>query len=154
MRHLPIHLLPFFIFRSSRRNEQWTQVPLLAKLLKLLINEMNNIIEEANDEGDSGDEDDEEWDDDSQESDSSLTNGAKTIDLGTLLAPAEDYLDADDDEDDPDCKNDPVYSLDMKQYLVNYIREFSSQPYFAHFASHLNPSEQETVRNIVAMQGN
>ena len=50
MRHLPIHLLPFFIFRSSRRNEQWTQVPLLAKLLKLLINEMNNIIEEANDE--------------------------------------------------------------------------------------------------------
>jgi len=37
----------------------------------------------------------------------------------------------------------------MKQYLVQYIREFSDQPYFfAHFASHLNPAETETVRSI------
>ena len=92
-------------------------MPLLAKLLKLLINEMHNIIEEANDEGDSGDEE-EEWDDDSQESDSSLTTNSKGIDLASLLAPAEDYLDAEEEDDDPDCKADPLYSLDMKQYLV------------------------------------
>ena len=126
-------------------------MPLLAKLFKLLINEVNNIIEEANDEGDSGDEDDDEWDDDSQESDSSLTNGNKVIDLATLLAPAEDYLDDDEDEDDPDCKNDPIYSMDLKQYLVNFIREFSSQPYFSHFTPHLNPTEQETLRSLMNM---
>ena len=35
--------------RSARRNnpQQWTQVPLLAKLLKLLINEIQNLIEEV-----------------------------------------------------------------------------------------------------------
>merc|ERR1712107_978650 len=105
---------------------------LLAKLLKLLINEMNNIIEEANDEGDSGD-DEEEWDDDSQDSDSSFSSNNK----------------AGIEDDDLDCKADPLYSLDMKQYLVQYIREFSDQPYFfAHFASHLNPAETETVRSI------
>ena len=31
--------------RSARRTQQWTQVPLLAKLLKLLINEIQNLIE-------------------------------------------------------------------------------------------------------------
>ena len=140
------------VTRSSKRTEQWTQVPLLAKLLKLLINEMNNIIEEANDEGDSGD-DEEEWDDDSQDSDSSFSSNNKAvIDMGSLLAPAEDYHEADEDDDDLDCKADPLYSLDMKQYLVQYIREFSAQPYFsAHFASHLNPAETETVRSIVTM---
>ena len=138
------------VTRSSRRNEQWTQVPLLAKLFKLLVNEINNIIEEANDEVESGDEEDDEFEDDSQESDSSLTPG-KGIDLATLLAPAEDYLDDDQEEDDPDCKADPIYSLDMKQYLVTFIRDFSSQPYFSHFTPHLNTSEQDTIKSIMAM---
>ena len=37
------------VTRSARRNnpQQWTQVPLLAKLLKLLINEIENLIEEV-----------------------------------------------------------------------------------------------------------
>ena len=35
--------------RSSRQNkpEQWTEVPLLAKLLKLLINELQNVMKEV-----------------------------------------------------------------------------------------------------------
>ena len=141
------------VTRSSRRQEQWTQVPLLAKLFKLLVNEMNEIIEEVNDEVDSCDEedDDDEFEDDSQESDCSQTaaNG-KGIDLHELLAPAEDYLE-EDEEEDPDSKADPIYALDMRQYLVTYIREFSSQPCFTHFSPHLNPSEQETIRTIMAM---
>ena len=37
------------VTRSARRNnpQQWTQVPLLAKLLKLLINEIENLVEEV-----------------------------------------------------------------------------------------------------------
>merc|ERR1712129_548201 len=47
--------------RSSRQNkpEQWTEVPLLAKLLKLLINEIQNVMEEAADLDES--DDDDEW---------------------------------------------------------------------------------------------
>ena len=139
------------VTRSSRRNEQWTQVPLLAKLFKLLVNEINNIIEEAHDEVSDDDDDDDEFEDDSQESDSSLTPNGKGMNLADLLAPAEDYLDEDVEEDDPDCKADPIYSLDMKQYLVTFIREFTAQPYFSHFTPHLNASEQETIKSIVAM---
>ena len=64
------------------------------------------------------------------------------------MAPAEDYLD-DEDELDPDSKNDPLYSLDIKQYLLNFLREFSSSPYVSHFTPHLNPGEQETMKAVL-----
>merc|ERR1712029_281350 len=82
------------VTRSARRNnpQQWTQVPLLAKLLKLLINEIENLIEENNDDAESEEDGEDDWDnEDSQESDSSSTNN-REIDLSQLLAPAEDYL--------------------------------------------------------------
>jgi len=135
--------------RSSRQNkpEQWTEVPLLAKLLKLLINEIQNLMEENVDLDDES-EDDEEWEGDSQDSEGSLnTSNSKGIDLSKLLAPAEDYLE-DVEEEDPDCKADPVYSLDIKQYLLNFLREFTAQPCFSHFAPHLNQAEQQALRSL------
>ena len=71
------------------------------------------------------------------------------MDLSKLLAPAEDYFD-DAEEEDPDCKADPVYSLDIKQYLLNFLREFTAQPCFPHFAPHLNPAEQQTLQSLAA----
>jgi len=136
--------------RSNRQNkpEQWTEVPLLAKLLKLLINEIQNVLEENADIGESDDEDDdEEWEGESQDSDSSLNVNSQGINLSKLLAPAEDYFD-DAEEEDPDCKADPVYSLDIKQYLLNFLREFTAQPCFTHFAPHLSPSEQQTLQSL------
>jgi len=133
--------------RSTRKVEQWTQVPLLAKLFKLLVNEMQNLVEEVDDDGDD-DSEDEGWDDDSQESDNSQSNGATGgIDLSQLLAPAENYME-DVEEEDPDCKSDPLYSMDIKQYLVSYLREFCQQPYFNHFAPHLNPQEAATLQTL------
>jgi len=135
--------------RSSRQNkpEQWTEVPLLAKLLKLLINEIQNVLEEAADLDDESDDDD-EWEGSSQDSDTGdLNSSNQAVDLSKLLAPAEDYLD-DVEEEDPDCKADPVYSLDIKQYLLTFLREFTAQPCFSHFAPHLNPAEQQTLRNL------
>ena len=155
--------------RSSRQNkpEQWTEVPLLAKLLKLLINEIQNVMEEVlllwiklpwfyitlfllrlliyeSDE-------DDEWEGDSQDSDASINTSThkQGMDLSKLLAPAEDYFD-DAEEEDPDCKADPVYSLDIKQYLLIFLREFTAQPCFPHFAPHLNPAEQQTLQSLAA----
>jgi len=137
--------------RSSRQNkpEQWTEVPLLAKLLKLLINEIQNLMEENVDLDDES-EDDEEWEGDSQDSEGSINaSNSKGIDLSKLLAPAEDYLE-DVEEEDPDCKADPVYSLDIKQYLLNFLREFTAQPCFSHFAPHLNQAETQTLHSLAA----
>ena len=58
----------------------------------------------------------------------------------------------DEDEVDPDCKNDPLYSIDIKQYLINFLREFSASPCFSHFTPHLNPGEQETLKAVLVQQ--
>jgi len=137
--------------RSNRQNkpEQWTEVPLLAKLLKLLINEIQNVMEENVDLDDES-EDDDEWEGDSQDSEGSVNSSSnKGIDLSKFLAPAEDYLE-DVEEEDPDCKADPVYALDIKQYLLTFLREFTAQPCFSHFAPHLNHAEQQTLHSLAA----
>jgi len=138
--------------RSSAKPEQWTEIPLLAKLLKLLVNEMQSVIEEVED-CEEDEDSDEGWEDsqDSQDSDSSFSagpSGDRKIDLSKLLAPAEEYLD-EAEEEDPDCKTDPLYSVDLKQYLITFLREFCVQPYFAeHFAGHLSGGEQQTLRTL------
>jgi len=138
--------------RSSRNKpNQWTEVPLLAKLLKLLINEIQGVLEEAECDDDSDEDDDEGWEADSQDSQESGGGGRAgdgRLDLDKLLAPAEDYLDTDLEDEDPDCKADPLYSLDMRQHLLSFLREFSNQPCFPHFAPHLNPAEQQTLRSL------
>jgi len=142
--------------RSQSKPEQWTQIPLLAKLFKLIVNEMQGVFDEVEDVEDEEVSEDEGWEDsqDSQDSDGSFqanghgeSNGGK-IDLSKLLAPAEDYLDDSEDED-PDNMDNPLYSLDLKQYLMTFLREFCVQPYFMeHFATHLSPAEQKTLQTL------
>ena len=68
--------------RSSKKVEQWTEVPLLAKLLKLLVNEMQNCVEEAENGAEDSSDEEEGWDDDSQDSQEEESGGAAlTLDL-------------------------------------------------------------------------
>ena len=73
---------------------------------------------------DDGEDSDEGWEGDSQDSQDSGTSfsagGDGKIDLSKLLAPAEGFLE-DVEEEDPNCKSDPLYSLDLKQYLVTFL---------------------------------
>jgi len=98
------------------------------------------------------------WDDDSQDSQEEESGGAAlTLDLSRLLAGggggAHDSTRSlyDVEEEDPDCKNDPIFSVDIRQYLVNYLREFCHQPYFSHFAPHLTQQEASTLQSLQAM---
>ena len=71
--------------RSSKKVEQWTEVPLLAKLLKLLVNEMQNCVEEAENGAEASSDEEEGWDDDSQDSQEEESGGAAlTLDLSRL----------------------------------------------------------------------
>jgi len=140
--------------RSAKKAEQWTQVPLLAKLLKLLVNEMQNCVEEADHGAEDDSEEDEGWDDESQDSQEEEGAPATTMDLSKLLqqAPSDSTRSLYDvEEEDPDCRNDPLYSIDIRQYLVTFLREFCQQPYFSHFAPHLNPQETSTLQSLQSM---
>ncbi|PSN50918.1 hypothetical protein C0J52_08155 [Blattella germanica] len=54
----------------------------------------------------------------------------------------------DDDEDDPDALQDPVYHLNLQQYLTEFLQSFSQQPYFHAFTDHLNDQEKQMLASI------
>ena len=53
--------------KSKSEKELYTQVPLLVKIYKLLINELNNQIEDRKDDNDENGEDYDEYDDEEEE---------------------------------------------------------------------------------------
>jgi len=139
--------------RSTRasRPVQYSQVPLLAKLTKVLLMEVANLMELGED-----DDDDEDEDSDGESQDGSLhdsSQGKNGVDLSTLLDEGADLVDLEmDEDDDPDAKQDPLYAVDLKKYLISFLREFSQQPVFQHFMPHLNQTETLTLQHIQQIQ--
>jgi len=43
---------------------------------------------------------------------------------------------------------DPLYSLDLRQYLSQFLLEFSRQPYYPHFSQHLNLLEKKQLSSM------
>ncbi|GLH02685.1 Importin-9 [Gryllus bimaculatus] len=61
----------------------------------------------------------------------------------------DDGVDDDDDaEDDPDILQDPVYHLNMQQYLTDFLQSVSQQPCFPVFSQHLNNQERQVLAAI------
>lgn len=44
--------------------------------------------------------------------------------------------------------SDPLYSLDLQQYLTTFISTFAQHPAFPVFIPHLNPHEREVLQGI------
>ena len=61
----------------------------------------------------------------------------------------DDTEEGDDEEDDPDALTDPLYRINLRQYLTEFIGEFAKQPYFmSHFGQHLNIMEKKALASI------
>lgn len=52
------------------------------------------------------------------------------------------------DEKDPDALQDPVYHINIQQYLTEFLQSFSQQPYFHAFLQHLNKQEKQVLESI------
>merc|ERR1719461_970348 len=145
--------------RAARRQQptQWTRLPVLAKIFKLIIYEMTNSLDalaQGNEEFDDEDEDDDDEDttdtEDLEDGGGDNVNG-KMTDLSKLLDPAYSayFEDEHDDEEDPDVRADPMYGLNLKQYLTEFLHDFCKQPYFhPHFSQHLNDVERGSLKAI------
>jgi len=139
--------------RSTRasRPAQFSMVPLLAKLTKLLLMEVANLMEFGED--DSDEDYDSEGEIDSQDGSLNGSNGGKNgVELSSLLDEGAELIDLEDEDEDPDAKLDPINAVDLKKYLISFLREFSSQPVFEHFLPHLNPTEALTLQHIQQIQ--
>uniref|UniRef100_A0A8C3EZ80 Importin 9 n=1 Tax=Corvus moneduloides TaxID=1196302 RepID=A0A8C3EZ80_CORMO len=138
--------------KSAKNPERWTNIPLLVKILKLIINELSNAME-ANASRQttadwSQDDSNDMWED--QEEDEDEDEGLAGQFLSDILSTNkydEDYYE-DDGEDDPDALKDPLYQIDLQAYLTDFLCQFAQQPCYAMFSDHLNDNEKRVLQAI------
>lgn len=105
--------------RAKRNPDQYTAIPLPAKIIKLLVSDTSNafVNEQAPiEEAESGDEEGGDWEDVEDDLFSSRN------DINFLSEMLNQVDNNDDEEDSPDLKNDPIYQTDMKAYLTDFFR--------------------------------
>ncbi|XP_046424857.1 importin-9 isoform X1 [Neodiprion fabricii] len=127
--------------RSKAQSQpyQWTTIPLLVKIFKVIINELSNDIEAvcATQGIDKSEEDEDE--DDQEE----LLDPGNEVNLIQL-----DPDDDDDEDEDLELKNDPVYHLNLSQYLRDFLLNFSTHHCFPVFYQHLNVLERRALTSM------
>ncbi|KAM9408998.1 importin-9 isoform 2-T2 [Pholidichthys leucotaenia] len=143
--------------KSVKNPERWTNIPLLVKIFKLIINELSTVVEANASRGSTADwsqdstgmwedQGEEEADDDEEEEDEGLA-GQLLSDLIASNKYDDDFYE-DDDEDDPDALKDPINQIDLQAYLTDFLTQFAQQPCYSMFSGHLNNAERQTLQSI------
>ncbi|KAM0788544.1 hypothetical protein ACM66B_001672 [Microbotryomycetes sp. NB124-2] len=154
---------------KARQNpDQFQAIPFPAKALKLLIQDAQNAASEGNGVKDAAadaesDDGDEEWADEGDE----FASGGLNDDLAFLSdmlgsgGALSKYLHDGDDDDGPggqdafdaqDLQDDPVYNLDMKEYLFAFFKrayETDVNSFRQYADTFLNQQEKDTLALIL-----
>ncbi|CAM8979910.1 unnamed protein product [Rhodiola kirilowii] len=137
--------------------DQWTVIPLPAKILALLADVLVEIQEQVavgNDE----DSDWEDVDEDSNETQQNLfysaatQSGARTsYDQLNAMAKLYNENQEDDFEDDPISASDPLNEINLASYLVDFIIKFvhADKPLFDHLIQHLTQPQQKCILMVL-----
>ncbi|XP_034939232.1 importin-9 [Chelonus insularis] len=125
--------------RSKTQSQpcQWTTIPILVKIFKLIINELPNTIEFECVNNQNAEESDEDTDNE----DICIDPGNESDLIRALEEPEEA-------EDDPDLREDTIYHLNIKQYLRDFLINFSNHHCFPAFTQHLNLTERKILSNL------
>ncbi|XP_047204400.1 importin-9 [Girardinichthys multiradiatus] len=141
--------------KSAKNPERWTNIPLLVKIFKLIINELSTVVEANASRANAADwsqdssgmwDDQEEEEGEDEEEDEGLA-GQLLSDLISSNKYDDDYYE-DDEEDDPDALKDPIYLIDLQAYLSDFLTQFALQPCYNMFSNHLNNAERQTLQSI------
>jgi hypothetical protein len=155
--------------KTSKHPEQWTRVPLVVKLFKILVLELQNQINTRKElEEDANFDDDDDNNDEDDEDDSEEKNGEEETSELNLLKSTDDettkYLERYDNllddvfdyeffqEKDPDAFNDPIMQVDLLDYLKERLRLFATHSWFTIFQQHLNAIERNALQKIAILQ--
>ncbi|KAM4741196.1 importin-9 isoform 1-T1 [Anableps anableps] len=142
--------------KSAKNPERWTNIPLLVKIFKLIINELSTVVEANASRANAADwsqdssgmwDDQEEGEGDDDEEDDEGLAGQLLSDLISSNKYEDDYYE-DDEEDDPDALKDPIYQIDLQAYLTDFLTQFAQQPCYSMFSNHLNNTERQTLQSI------
>uniref|UniRef100_A0A8C6Y9C8 Importin 9 n=1 Tax=Naja naja TaxID=35670 RepID=A0A8C6Y9C8_NAJNA len=108
--------------KAAKNPERWTNIPLLVKILKLIINELSNAIE-ANASRQTA----AEW---SQEESNDM------------------WEDQEDEEEEENEGLTGQLLSDILAYLTQFLCQFAQQPCYAMFSDHLNENERRVLQTI------
>ncbi len=150
--------------RAKTMPHQYTSVPMFAKIIKVLLKEWSSASHAggggAGGRGDGArtpetDDEDGEWDDEYEPRGQGNDDFAF---LSDMLGPGGlDALQNDDDlalEDDEDLKSDPVYSMDLKSWLSQYLQHLAQtagrSSFESHVSPHLNAEEASMLNSILS----
>uniref|UniRef100_A0A8C6SYI7 Importin 9 n=1 Tax=Neogobius melanostomus TaxID=47308 RepID=A0A8C6SYI7_9GOBI len=141
--------------KSAKNPERWTNIPLLVKIFKLIINELATVVETNSCKATAADwsqdstgmwEDEDEEGGDDEEEDEGLA-GQLLSDIIASNKYDDDFYD-DDEEEDPDALKDPINQIDLQAYLTDFLTQFAQQPCYSMFSGHLNNNEKLTLQSI------
>ncbi|KAJ7331861.1 hypothetical protein JRQ81_014041 [Phrynocephalus forsythii] len=139
--------------KAAKNPERWTNIPLLVKILKLIINELSNAMEANASRQTAAEWNQEEsndmWEDQDEEEEEEEEGLAGQL-LSDILATNkydEDYYE-DEEEEDPDALKDPLYQIDLQAYLTDFLCQFAQQPCYAMFSDHLNENERRVLHTL------
>lgn len=131
--------------KTASNPEQWTEIPVLVKIYKLMIHELSNCLDNAMMHKEEDDSEDEEWEEEGD------MEGDSCHPLMSQFAPASDYAvfdtDGQEDDDDPDALADPISGMDLQSCLVQFLRGLSQQPFYSTFSEHHTPQEVQVLQN-------
>ncbi|KAL6428612.1 hypothetical protein ACFW04_007913 [Cataglyphis niger] len=127
--------------KAESQPYEWTSMPILVKIFKVIINELANDIEILNATQDTENSDDEDEDEDDDEL---VDPGNETENILQFGGADEDN----DDEEDPELLRDSIYHLNLGQYLRDFLLNFSTHHCFRMYIQHLNVPELK-VLNII-----
>ncbi|XP_042180153.1 importin-9-like isoform X1 [Oncorhynchus tshawytscha] len=137
--------------KSSRNPEKWTNVPLLVKVFKLIVNELSSVVEANAIRAAAADWSPDSvgmWEEEEEEEDED--EGLAGQLLSDLIASNkydENYYE-EDDEEDPDALKDPIYQIDLQAYLTDFLTQFAHSPCYSMFSGHLNDAERRVLQSI------
>uniref|UniRef100_A0A667XWF2 Importin 9 n=2 Tax=Myripristis murdjan TaxID=586833 RepID=A0A667XWF2_9TELE len=123
--------------KSAKNPERWTNIPLLVKIFKLIVNELSSVVEANASRANPAD-----WSQGEH-----ATEFQNIIFFVCICLKDDDYYE-DDEEDDPDALKDPIYQIDLQAYLTDFLTQFAQQPCYSMFSGHLNDAERRALQSI------
>ncbi|GMH26202.1 hypothetical protein Nepgr_028045 [Nepenthes gracilis] len=128
--------------------EQWTVMPLQAKILALLADVLIEIQEQVGDDN----AEDSDWEEVEADQDLVYTSGAKSFGRPTYehlsaMAKVFEENQKDVDEDDLLSSADPLNEINLANYLVDFLSKFwhADRPLFDHLCESLTQSQRDAV---------
>uniref|UniRef100_A0A8C8IZI1 Importin N-terminal domain-containing protein n=1 Tax=Oncorhynchus tshawytscha TaxID=74940 RepID=A0A8C8IZI1_ONCTS len=126
--------------KSAKNPEKWTNIPLLVKVFKLIVNELSSVVEANTTRAAAAD-----WSQVSAKT--AAICHVSQVSKCILNLSDEDYYE-DDDEEDPDALKDPIYQIDLQAYLTDFLTQFAQSPCYSMFSGHLNDAERRVLQTI------